>query len=112
MPLYCAGLWDAVNMAPGASSRPAAKYTRSVETRPRSIDVDTLGHHPFGERGHQLDARWPHVPTDQDPGAPAKVAKATPKARQMLGVELIGDGAADVVGLDDLIEESSCGQAP
>jgi hypothetical protein len=36
MPLYRAGLWDAVNIAPGASRWPAAKYTRSVDARPRS----------------------------------------------------------------------------
>jgi len=36
MPLYCAGLWLAVNIAAGASRLPAAKYTRSVETSPRS----------------------------------------------------------------------------
>ncbi len=39
MPLYCAGLWDAVNMAPGAPIWPAAKYTRSVEARPRSTTL-------------------------------------------------------------------------
>ena len=36
MPLYCAGLWLAVNIAAGASSDPAAKYTRSVEASPTS----------------------------------------------------------------------------
>ena len=35
-PLYWAGLCDAVNMAPGASRVPEAKYMRSVEPRPRS----------------------------------------------------------------------------
>ena len=37
MPVYFAGLWLAVNMAPGRSSRPEAKYSRSVEARPMSI---------------------------------------------------------------------------
>ncbi len=36
MPLYWAGLWLAVNIAAGASSRPEAKYTRSVDARPTS----------------------------------------------------------------------------
>ncbi len=36
MPLYWAGLCDAVNIAPGASRWPAAKYTRSVDASPRS----------------------------------------------------------------------------
>ena len=36
MPLYCAGLWLAVNIAPGTSSEPAAKYSRSVDPSPAS----------------------------------------------------------------------------
>ena len=36
MPLYCAGLCDAVNIAAGESSDPAAKYTRSVDASPMS----------------------------------------------------------------------------
>ena len=34
MPLYAAGLWLAVNMAPGQSSRPEAKYSWSVDASP------------------------------------------------------------------------------
>ena len=34
MPLYLAGLWLAVNMAPGTSSAPEAKYSMSVLARP------------------------------------------------------------------------------
>ena len=34
MPLYVAGLCEAVNIAPGRSSWPEAKYSRSVEPRP------------------------------------------------------------------------------
>ncbi len=36
MPLYCAGLCEAVNMAPGASRLPDAKYSSSVDVRPMS----------------------------------------------------------------------------
>src|SRR5690606_5501397 len=36
-PLYSAGLWLAVNIAPGRSRLPEAKYSRSVEPRPTSI---------------------------------------------------------------------------
>ena len=36
MPLYCAGLWLAVNIAPGTSSEPAAKYSMSVDPSPAS----------------------------------------------------------------------------
>ena len=34
IPLYRAGLCDAVNIAPGRFSRPEAKYSRSVEPSP------------------------------------------------------------------------------
>ena len=34
MPLYRAGLWLAVNIAPGTSSAPEAKYSMSVLARP------------------------------------------------------------------------------
>ncbi len=34
MPLYWAGLWDAVNITPGLSSEPEAKYIMSVDARP------------------------------------------------------------------------------
>ena len=34
MPLYSAGLWLAVNIAPGISKRPDAKYKPSVEHSP------------------------------------------------------------------------------
>ncbi len=36
MPLYCAGLWLAVNIAPGRSRLPAAKYSMSVDPSPAS----------------------------------------------------------------------------
>ena len=36
MPLYCAGLCEAVNIAPGASRCPDAKYKKSVDPMPRS----------------------------------------------------------------------------
>ena len=34
MPLYCAGLWLAVNIAPGWPRWPEAKYSPSVEASP------------------------------------------------------------------------------
>ncbi len=34
MPLYCAGLCEAVNIAPGSPSSPEAKYSWSVEQSP------------------------------------------------------------------------------
>lgn len=37
MPLYWAGLWEAVNMAPGRSRLPEAKYSWSVEQSPMRV---------------------------------------------------------------------------
>ncbi|CAB4810921.1 unannotated protein [freshwater metagenome] len=37
IPLYCAGLWLAVNIAPGIFNFPAAKYNISVDARPIRI---------------------------------------------------------------------------
>ena len=79
--------------------------------QPEVDDVDALGHHAFGERGHELDTGRPHVAPDRGSGRrPAKRAKATPRARAVVGVELIGHRAPDVVGLDDLIEEAHAGR--
>lgn len=37
MPLYCAGLCEAVNIAPGRPRLPEAKYSWSVEQRPMRV---------------------------------------------------------------------------
>ena len=82
MPLYAAGLCDAVSIAPGASSRPAAKYSRSVDASPRCDDVDALRRTPSAKAAGELDAGRPHVVRDQDArGGLAKRANAAPIAR-------------------------------
>ena len=65
MPLYWAGLCEAVNMAPGASSFPAAKYTRSVEASPRSTTSRPWARTPSAKAAGQLHARRAHVAPDQ-----------------------------------------------
>ena len=83
-PLYCAGLCDAVNMAPGASRCPEAKYKKSVEARPRSVTSDPSARTPSENAAGELDARLAHVAGDQDL-APLRRrrAMARPMARHM-----------------------------
>ena len=64
-PLYCAGLCDAVNIAPGASSVPAAKYTRSVDARPRSTTSTPCSMHAANERVDELGPGRAHVAADE-----------------------------------------------
>ena len=82
-PLYCAGLCEAVNMAPGASRWPDAKYKKSVEAMPEVGDVDALGPYPVGEGRRQLHTALAHVAGHEDLGRPAKRAMARPMARHM-----------------------------
>ena len=102
-PLYCAGLCDAVNMAPGASRCPDAKYKKSVEAMPRSVDVDTLGPHPVGERGRELHARLAHVAGDEDLGGSGEAGHGAADGPAHIRVELVGHDATHVVGLEDLV---------
>ena len=102
IPLYWAGLWEAVNMAPGASRLPDAKYSSSVEVRPEVDDVDAGRGDPVGEG--PASARRPTAACPGPPAPvahPAKRANAAPTARARSVFELIGHGAADVVGLED-----------
>src|ERR1700678_4230337 len=68
-------------MAPGDSRRPAAKYKKSVEARPRSVTAAPCERAPSGSR-------------HPDEGRPDGAAH--------LGVELIGHGSPDVIGLEDV----------
>ena len=109
MPLYWAGLCEAVNIAPGASSLPAAKYTRSVEARPRSTTSRPWARTPSAKAAASStpDGRMSR-PTSTLPGA-ADLAghehgEGLPDRPGHVGVELVGRGAADVVGLEDRVE--------
>ena len=70
-------------------------------------DVEALARDALGERADELDAGGPHVAADEDPvpcavgSSATKRAKAAPIALDELGVELVGHGAPDVVGLED-----------
>ena len=80
-PLYRAGLWEAVNMAPGASRLPAAKYRRSVEARPRSTTATPSDRTPSAKARDSStpDSRMSRATSSR--GAPVKRATATPMAR-------------------------------
>ena len=77
--------------------------------QPEVDDVDALGADAVGEGRRQLHARRGacrvrRAPASAPPTWPAtKTAKASPTARAT-GVELVGRGAPDVVGLEDRVE--------
>ncbi len=105
MPLYWAGLCDAVNMAPGASNVPAAKYIMSVDANPRSTTSRPWRCTPSRERGGQLDPAGPHVAGHEHPigvlGIGDEAGERRPDALGQIGVELLGHRAPHVVGLED-----------
>ena len=67
-------------------------------------DVDALAEHPVGERGDELGARRTHVPADQHLVGVGVAGEGDTECPGHISVELIRNGAADVVGLDDLVE--------
>ncbi len=87
MPLYRAGLWLAVNIAPGSWSRPEAKYSWSVEARPMSITsapvLVTPSANAFARPG--LDGRMSYPTTTVPPSASTSITStnAAPTARAM-----------------------------
>ena len=82
MPLYCAGLWLAVNIAPGRSSEPAAKYSRSVEPEPGLDDVDAAADHALGEGPRERDRGVAHVVGGDDGGRAALGDARTRRTRR------------------------------
>ena len=115
MPLYCAGLWLAVNIAPGR-----------VELAGREVDdvggaQADVGHVGAGqgraldERGGERDRRRPHVVADDHLlGAGEMGEGVADPARERL-VDLFRVHAANVVGLEDGVERhtNSCkGKTP
>ena len=87
IPLYVAGLCEAVNIAPGRFSTPEAKYSRSVEAEAGHHDVDAGRGDTLGERAGEFGRRLAHVVRDDDalPATSARSAKkcanAWPRAR-------------------------------
>ena len=109
MPLYWAGLCEAVNIARRGVERPGGEVDE-VGGRQAEVDhVEALVLHALGERRRQLDAARPHVAGHEHPrGRPSassdEAGERGADAPAELGVELVGDGAPDVVGLEDRVE--------
>src|SRR4051812_45369337 len=81
MPLYLAGLWLAVNIAPGMSSDPEAKYSRSVEPNPASMTSAPCERAPSAKARAspgEVSRMSCAVTTDV---APTTRTKAAPKSR-------------------------------
>ena len=82
-------------------------------------DIATLLANPLRERCHEIRPRWAHVVTDGDDAGPA-VFCSNPKTpdecrahlMSEIGVELVWDDPANVVGLDDVIECSHVHNLP
>ena len=55
---------------------------------------------PSAKAADELDARRPHVPDNEEPFGLGEPGRRGPDGPAELGVELIGHGAADVVGLE------------
>ena len=66
MPLYCAGLWEAVNIAPGASRRAGGEVHEVGGGQAEVDDVDPLGRDALGEGRRQLHPGRSHVAGDED----------------------------------------------
>ena len=80
IPLYSAGLCEAVNIAPGASSLPAAKYTRSVLANPRSSTLMPREVTPLANEAARDSPVTRMSRATMTIGALTKSANATPSA--------------------------------
>ena len=96
MPLYSAGLCEAVSIAPGASKWPAAKKSRSVEARPRSTTSTPWPVTPRAKAAGEVEPRGAHVAGDEHPVGRrrrrrrAKRGEGGADGLDELGVELVG----------------------
>ena len=104
MPLYWAGLCDAVNIAPGQSRCPEAKYKKSVEPMPRSTTSVPQARAPSAKAAASSvpDGRMSRATTEARLHGEGRERRTDRAAGR--GVELVRDGAADVVGLEDRVE--------
>ena len=66
--------------------------------------VRALRRHALGEGARQLDSAGSHVARHQDGGRTGEAGEGSPHRPAQPGVELVGNRAADVVGLVDVVE--------
>ena len=87
------------------SIEPSGGEVQQVGRRePEVHDIDTLAAHPFGECRRELDAGLAHVVRDQDARRSRETSERRPDRAGDAGIELLGNGAPDVVGLEDHVE--------
>ena len=84
MPLYCAGLWLAVNMAPGICEVAGGEVELVGRGQPDHGHVRARGGRAVGERTGQAGRAGPHVVADDDLGRrppPRRSARPVARAR-------------------------------
>ena len=69
---------------------------------PEVDDRHPVGSGPLGERPGQLDPRLAHVAGHQQARPAGEPGHGHPDGPELVGVELVGDDPADVVGLKDV----------
>ena len=95
MPLYCAGLWLAVNIAPGASSLPGREVDEVGRAQPDVGDVGARERRALDERGGERHRRRPHVVADDQLLRAGEVReRVADPARERL-VDLVGVDARE-----------------
>ena len=118
MPLYWAGLWLAVNIAPGRPRKPEAKYRPSVLANPVRTTSQPCSRTPSANEATSdgPDGRMSCAMTTR-PGSTVTLGRTddaderrTDGVSEVL-VELVGIGTADVVRLDDVVEVPHARQA-
>ena len=109
MPLYSAGLCDAVKIAPG-SARAAGGEVQQVGRHEAEVDhVEALRLHATGELGNESRPGRAHVATDQHLGGIDIGGEGDAQRVRDLRRELVRNRSPDVVGLDNLVENGHDG---
>ena len=101
IPLYCAGLWLAVNIAPGASSVPGREVDDVGGAQPDVGDVGPGQRRALDERRRERSGRRPHVAAHDDVLRAGEVRERVADAPRERLVDLVGIDPAYVVGLED-----------
>ena len=90
IPLYCAGLWLAVNVAPAHSRVPHAKYSSSVEMLPITVTSAPRRVAPCAKASMNSveEGRMSPPTTTEEPARSRTSTKAAPVARTLSAVML------------------------